>query len=130
MSQDYVQGKIKRALELTRGNATQARQQIIAWCAEDPKLLQALTRPHMTGIVAHAVNRVMSGKTEPQVISPPPESAVAKGEFGMEILKTIAGGDTAQFGRENNGRPLRKKGVSQSHIDAIQKMIKESQKKS
>ena len=43
MSREYAEQKIKQALELTRGNATQARQQVIAWCHEDTKLLQALT---------------------------------------------------------------------------------------
>ena len=137
MSREYAEQKIKQALELTRGNATQARQQVIAWCHEDTKLLQALTYPHMTGIVAHAINRVVSGKSGAQAMSPAPEKAMPQnagkeadqGEFGMEILKTIAGGDTAQFGQENAGRPVGKRGASQRHIDAIQKMVDKGQGK-
>lgn len=127
MSWDYVEKKIKEALDMTRGNSTQARQQVIAWAMDDPKLLRELVRPHMVGITAHAVGRVISGKTKPETV-PVPEDADAKDTFGMDILKTIAGGDTAQFGQENYGRPVKKSGVSQSHIDAIQAMIDKSKK--
>ncbi len=129
MSHDYATSRIKQALELTRGNAAQARQQVIAWCHEDMKLLHALTRPHMTGIVAHAISRVMSGRTEPQEVPSVPEKdkkGASKGDFGVEILKTIAGGDTTQFGQENVGRPIGKRSASQQHIDAIQQMIDKS----
>ena len=59
MSREYAEKRIKDALKQARGNATKARQQIIAWTNEDPKLLQALAQPHLTGIVAHAINRVI-----------------------------------------------------------------------
>ncbi len=129
MSREYAEQKIKEALSLTRGNTTQSRQQIIAWCNEDKKLLQALTHPHMTGIVAHAITRVESGKTGAQVMSPSPEQTAPSGDFGMEILKTIAGGETAQFGQESSGRPVGKRGASQRHIDAIQQLVNKSQNK-
>ncbi|HPD82724.1 MAG: hypothetical protein R3D88_01730 [Alphaproteobacteria bacterium] len=130
MSREYAEKKIKEALHLTRGNATKARQQVIAWAMEDHKLLKELVRPHMIGITAHAVGRVMSGKTEPE---PVPMASVDPQEdknnsFGMEILRTIAGGDTAQFGQENFGRPVKKQSASQAHIDAIQAMINKSKK--
>ena len=49
-----------------------------------------------------------------------------KDSFGMDILKTIAGGKTPEFGQENYNTPRSKQGVSQSHIDAIHAMIKKS----
>ena len=127
MSWEYVEQKIRKALDMTRGNSTQARQQVIAWAMDDPKLLRELVKPHMVGITAHAVGRVISGKTKPETV-PVPEDPDSKDTFGMDILKTIAGGDTAQFGQENYGRPVKKAGVSQSHIDAIQAMIDKSKK--
>ena len=126
MSRDYSTNKIKQALEATRGHAGQARQMVIAQAMEDPKLLRELVKPHMVGIVAHAVNRVVSGKTEVENI-PEPGAQEQDDSFGLDILKTIAGGDTTQFGQESYGRPIGKKGVSQKHIDAIQQMIKKSQ---
>jgi hypothetical protein len=164
MSWDYVEKKIQEALHLTRGNQTRARQQIIAWAMDDPKLLQTLVKPHMVGITAHAIGRVVSGKSQPEPVAqaaplratPPqsssPSSSTSQGgynstgrtptrpmadstasdkspkkkqeSFGMDILKTIAGGNTAQFGQENYNPPRRKQGVSQKHIDAIRAMAK------
>lgn len=128
MTRDYSIGKIKEALHATRGNATKARQLITAQAMEDPKLLRELVKPHMVGIVAHAVSRVVSGKTEAEPISQPQfhDEDDDGSSFGLDILKTIAGGDTLQFGQESYGRPVKKQGASQAHIDAIQQMIKKS----
>ncbi len=128
MSRDYAIKKIKEALHATRGNAAAARQQVISMAMQDPALLKELVRPHMTGIVAHAVNRVVNGKTEPESIPTPEVKAMTsqsseEEKFGLDILKAIAGGESAQFGQENYGRPIKKQGVSQSHLDAIQAMI-------
>lgn len=131
MSQEYAVQKIKEALHVTRGNAAKARSQVINWAMEDHKLLKELVRPHMVGITAHAVERVKSGKTEPEPV-PLPEvkgELDKEGAFGMDILKTIAGGDTAQFGQESYGRPVKKQGASQAHIDAIQAMIEKAKGK-
>ena len=128
MSWDYAEKKIKEALHVTRGNAAQARQQVIAWAMEDHKLLKALVAPHMVGITAHAIGRVERGEKKPEAV--PAAKPTGKSEdidsFGMDILRAIAGGDTAQFGQENYGRPVKKQGASQRHIDAIQQMIKKS----
>ncbi len=131
MSREYAENKIKEALHLTRGNTTNARQQVIAWAMEDHKLLKELVKPHMIGIVAHAVGRVVSGKTEPETVPLPQHKAeLDRGDsFGMDILRTIAGGDTAQFGQESYSRPVKKQGASQQHIDAIQQMINKGRSK-
>lgn len=128
MSWDYVEQKIKEALHLHRGNGTRARQQIISWAMEDAKLLRTLVKPHMVGITAHAINRVKSGKTRPEPVAQAPKQAKSGQEdsFGMDILKAIAGGNSAQFGQENYNPPRRKQGVSQQHIDAINEMIRKS----
>ncbi len=129
MTQDYVIAKIKQALENARGNETKARQQIITWTYEDTKLLHDLAKPHMTGIIAHAISRVkrMQERGEDTLKSEPvPDStAPQEGEdgFGVELLKAIAADSTAKFGMESGGRPAPKRGAaSQQHIDAL-KMI-------
>jgi hypothetical protein len=124
MSREYADKKIKEALHVNRGNAAKARQQIIDMAFSDPKLLKELVKPHMVGIVAHAVGRVENGtKGEAEANLSSGSDDSDNDSFGMDILRTIAGGDTAQFGQENYGRPVRKQSASQAHIDAIQKMI-------
>ena len=99
---------------------------------DDPKLLSTLVKPHMVGITAHAIQRVVSGKTKPEPVpqAKPENNASKEDSFGMDILKTIAGGNTAQFGQENYNPPRRKGGVSQGHIDAINAMIAKNGDKS
>lgn len=126
MNRDYAESRIREALKISGGNAARARQQIIAWCLEDSKLMQELVAPHITGIVAHAVNRVMTMKEKKIPAPPQAPKPVAKGAksdpFGMEILKAIALGNPAQFGQES-GVPIRKQQASQRHIDAIRQMV-------
>lgn len=124
MNRDYAERRIKEALKASGGNAAKARQQIIAWAADDAKLMHELVAPHITGIVAHAVNRVMTMKEKPVPATPAKVSAKGGKEdvFGMEILKAIALGNPAQFGQES-GVPIRKQAASQRHIDAIRQMV-------
>lgn len=127
MSRDYAESRIRDALKASGGNATKARQQVIGWAIDDPKLMQELVAPHLTGIVAHAVNRVMTMK-ETKASPPAPSQAAkqaqpGKGDpFGMEILKAIALGNPAQFGHES-GVSTKKQAASQRHIDAIRQMV-------
>jgi hypothetical protein len=126
MNRDYSEGKIREALKISGGNATRARQQIIAWAFDDAKLLHELMAPHMTGIVAHAINHVMAqGDKKPAQKVPNVATAAPTGKdpFGMEILKAIALGNPAQFGHENGNATAGKQVASQRHIDAIKAMV-------
>ena len=140
MSLEYAEHRIKEALKLSGGNQIKARQQIIAWTYEDAKLLHALAKPHLSGIVAYNIERVASGradaaknaKAEEKSKKPPAKKAAANGKakeevFGLEILKAVAGSPEI-FGLEDPGAPRKKSGVSQSHVDAIQAIV--SKKKS
>ena len=133
MNRDYSESKIREALKLSGGNVTRARQQIIAWAFDDNKLLHELMAPHMTGIVAHAINHVMAMKDKPQAKAPEPvEVAVAGGKndpFGLEILKAIALGNPAQFGLENANATGRKQAASQRHVEAIKEMVAKGKSK-
>jgi len=132
MSREYAENRIREALKLTKGNPTKARQQVIAWTYEDTKLLHALARPHLTGIVAHAVNRVISQQDvaeegqdvpdAPQVLDMPPAT------FGAEILSALQNDRTPQFGRESAAPLPRRKQASQSHIDALKAMASKKKK--
>lgn len=130
MSQEYAESRIREALKLTRGNQAKARQQIVAWACEDERLLQALVRPHLSGIVAYNVERVASGRADAKQergAAPPPRAQKQKKEnFGLEILKAAAGPDTQIFGLEDTGAPKKHTGVSQSHIDALKAMAAKS----
>lgn len=126
MNRDYSESKIREALRLSGGNATRARQQIIAWAFDDTKLLHELMAPHMTGIVAHAINHVMAAKEKPRPAVIEPAQVVAdikQDPFGLEILKAIALGNPAQFGLENANATGRKQAASQRHVDAIKEMV-------
>ena len=130
MSREYAEKRIKEALTIARGNATKARQQIIAWTNEDPKLLQALAQPHLTGIVAHAISRVVYKQEieelEPDVADAPQSLDMAPDTFGKEILKALASENTALFGRDSGTVPARPKAASQSHIDALKQIASKS----
>lgn len=127
MSREYAEKKIRTALAQAKGNATRARQMIIGWCAEDHQLLLALTRPHMTGVVAHAVSRVMQRKEVAQESPPatPDHRAVnvSEASFGQQILGAMQGRDAVHFGREPTA-PLGRRKASQAHIDALNMIAK------
>lgn len=125
MDREYAESRIRDALKASDGNAAKARQILLSWALEDNRLLHELVAPHISGIVAHAVNRVMTMKEKPApapVVAPEKSEKTSKDPFGMEILKAIALGNPAQFGQEN-GVPLKKQQASQRHIDAIREMV-------
>lgn len=139
MSLDYAKGRIKEALKLCGGNQVRARQQVIAWTYEDAKLLHALAKPHLSGIVAYNIERVASGRADS--VAPAPQSksrteelskkakkngAAPKEEaFGMELLKAVTGSPEV-FGLEDPGAPRKKAGVSKAHLDAIEALTAKS----
>ena len=130
MSREYAEKRIKEALVIAKGNATKARQQIIAWTNEDPKLLQALAQPHLTGIVAHAISRVIYRQEAEEVEEDIPEAPqsldMAPDTFGKEILKALASENTVMFGRDTGVVPAGRKQASQSHIDALKQIASKS----
>lgn len=133
MSRDYAESRIREALKLTKGNPTKARQQVIAWAAEDQRLLLGLTQPHLTGVVAHAINRVIYREgieaeaedipATPKSLNMPPDT------FGRQILNALSSHDTPIFGLEGNKSAPPQTKASQSHIDAMKKLARSSKKK-
>ena len=133
MIREYAEKRIREAIRLARGNATKARQQIIAWAGEDQRLLMGLAQPHLTGIAAHAINRVihrqeMESEEEDlpvtaRTLDLPPDA------FGKEILNALSSHDTPVFGYESSAPPAHRKKASQSHIDALKAIASKSRKK-
>ncbi|MCB1531553.1 MAG: hypothetical protein KDJ35_01665 [Alphaproteobacteria bacterium] len=132
MSLKYAEERIKEALKLAGGNQARARKQIITWAFEDARLLQALTKHHLTGIAAYHIERVASGRAaKPKNAAPRPQKVQARkdDDFGMEILKAVANSDSAVFGLEGYTAPRKKGQASQQHIDAIRQMAARSKNK-
>ncbi len=134
MSQEYAESRIKEALKLAKGNQAKARQQVITWAMQDERLLQALTKSHLSGIVAYNIDRVASGRAEaakhPAALAET-KTTKAKKEpvFGMELLKAVASSSADVFGLEHNA-PLGRRGqASQEHIDAIQAIVSKKKKR-
>jgi len=132
MSRDYAQGRIQEALAQTRGNTTRARALVMAWAIEDQRLLIGLAQPHLTGIIAHAVNRVVYQQgqigDDSEVPLTPQGLNLNAGTFGRQILDALSDGSTPVFGLESGTRPIQggRKKASQSHIDAIRQMAAKS----
>ena len=128
MSWDYVERKVMEALKISRGNTTVARKQILAWTYEDTKLLAELTKPHMAGIIGHAIGHVVNKKEKEEEQQKPEQKAISEQdineEFGLEILKAIAGGGTPKFGIENNSARPKKQAASKNHVDAINQIAR------
>lgn len=130
MSREYAENRIREALALARGNPTKARQQIIAWAGEDQRLLMALAQPHLTGIVAHAIGRVIHHQgiemEADDIPAMPAKLNMAPDTFGKQILSALSSSDTPVFGLEGNAPQSRPKKASQSHIDALKQMASRS----
>ena len=130
MSREYAEDRIREALEQCRGNATKARQMIIAWSTQDQRLLFSLAQPHLTGIVAHAISRVVYRQDnlpeEDEIAAAPLALNMAPDTFGKEILSALSSSDTPVFGLEGGTAQPRPKKASQSHIDALKQMASKS----
>lgn len=135
MSLNYTENRIKEALRLSNGNTNEAKKQIFAWLYEDHKLLLDITRPHLNGIVAYGVDRVLRRmlKSDEELLEDEAQeashSSSKKGQVGKEILKGFIAKDAPQFGQESVAVPLRKKAASQSHVDTMHLLAAASKKK-
>jgi hypothetical protein len=135
MSLNYTENRIKEALRLSNGNTNEAKKQIFAWLYEDHKLLLDITRPHLNGIVAYGVDRVLRRmlKSDDELLEDEAQeashSSSKKGQVGKEILKGFIAKDAPQFGQESVGVPLRKRAASQNHIDTMHLLAATAKKK-
>lgn len=134
MSLNYTQNRIKEALRLHNNNMAEAQKQIHAWLYEDHKFLLDLTRPHLNGIVAYALQRTVNSMTKSDeemledVAQDAARSSSQKDKVGKDILRGFVSKEAPLFGQESVAAPLRKKAASQSHIDTINMLAAASRK--
>jgi hypothetical protein len=138
MAQSYLQTCILEALEKAKGNETKARALIASQALEDDQLLLALAKPHLSGIVAHAVGRIAiqdkakkSRKADedlPPIPKVPAKAAKGKkdNDFGLDLLKALGGANVAKFGTEDAAPRIAKKPASQQHVNALKLMAAKS----
>lgn len=136
MAQSYLQTCILDALAKAKGNETKARALIAARALEDNQLLLALSKPHLSGIVAHAVGRQAiqqkAKKNREDELAPVPKipakaSAGKKGnDFGLDLLKALGGPNVPKFGNEDAAPRMGKKAASQQHVNALKLMAAKS----
>lgn len=128
MSSEYAEKRIKEALRQSNGNTFRARELVMSWASEDNRLLQALVKPHINGIVAYNIERVASGRSEKaKHPEPPPPIQQSKDRFGMQILKAVVDANASVFGLDDTARTRR--GASQSHVDAIRMLAEKGKSK-
>lgn len=57
MSNSYVDSKVREALVASKGSRNRAQQLLMAWAAEDDRLMQGIARPYLKAISAAAIER-------------------------------------------------------------------------
>ena len=134
MSRDYAFNRIKEALRIHKGNSLKARQQIIAWTYEDAKLLHALTRPHLTGIVAYAIDKFQRKAHDEETRQAQTIDSVldtrSDENFGKDLLRSLASGNSEIFGEESNGAPRSRSQASKRHEDAMRMLARKNKRDS
>lgn len=130
MTQSYAQSRIRNAIKENPGSPAKARQTVMRWALEDPKLMAELVAPHLSGIVAFAIARVEGAGEEGEeaAAAPPARDTGGDRSFGMELLRGVADDHAAVFGQESGHVPGRA-AASQDHIDAINLLAAKSGKK-
>lgn len=133
MTQSYLQDCILEALAKAKGNQNKAQKIIALKAMEDPQLLTALAKPHLSAIVAHAVGRIAiqeNAKKAAERDKPakPVVDKIADDQtgFAMDILKALGGPNVPKFGMEDAAPRLGKKQASQQHINALKLMANKS----
>ena len=123
MSYEYAISRVKDALDKSDGNHLKAQRLILNWIEKDHTLLFGLVRPHLQGIISHAVNHAAlpPKKAVPLRINLDEEET---GELGAAILSGLRGerGEPASFGQPSP-RVNKPGKASKAHVDAINKLV-------
>lgn len=126
MTWNYARQQILLALKQAQGNPLAAGRAVQEQAFKDARLLQELAAPHLKGIVAHAVSRVIREQTEsPEDHPDMPESLdMPLDQFGRDLLGALGGRNTPRFGQEDASPPTGHKAASKAHIEAIKKIAR------
>ncbi|HLG87800.1 MAG TPA: hypothetical protein VKZ79_11470 [Alphaproteobacteria bacterium] len=114
MSSSYAERKLEQALLECGGSPSVARRLVMGWASKDPRLLQELAQPFLTGIVGHAVDRAI--KRQPKG-RPQPKP----GALGTAALDGIIRALGQNFDR---GDPVRAEPSCAAHADVIRGLAK------
>jgi hypothetical protein len=119
MSSSYAERKLEQALLECGGSPSVARRLVMSWASKDPRLLQELAQPFLTGIVGHAVDRAIKRlpKGRPQA---------APGALGTAALDGIirALGQNFDRGGTVTAEPSASPNPSAAHADVIRGLAK------
>ena len=128
MSWDYARQVILSELQKADGNAAAAARAVAEMAASDQRLLLALSAPHMKGIIAHAVQHVITEKSRPVEIVPDAPQALHMplDEFGKTLLGALSGRNTPRFGQEDAAPRPAHKAASKAHIDTLKMLAKKT----
>lgn len=130
MAWDYARACVTEALKEAKGNAARAQRLLTDRALTDNRLLAELAAPHLKGILAHAVGRVLHEQTRPPEDHPvfPEALDMPLDAFGRDLLNALAGRNTARFSQEDMvPRPARK-AASLQHIETIRKIARKTDK--
>lgn len=135
--QSYMHTCILEALAKAGGNEHKAQKIIALRAMEDFQLLQALAKPHLTGIVAHAVGRIAiqeNARRENSYEELPEQPVLEQADqgmagFGLDLLKALGGQNVPKFGMEDAAPRLGRKQASQQHVNALRLMANKSKGK-
>jgi hypothetical protein len=124
MSWNYARHAVLEALKKSKGSAARAQTVLMADALKDNRLLVELAQPHLKGIVAHAISKVIHEQTNPPENHPDEPEAInlPLDTFGRELLGALKGRNTPKFGQEDAAPPTSHKPASKAHIDAINKI--------
>ena len=128
MAWEYARKQILEALKSTNGNAVAAGRLVMDATAYDNRLLVELSAPHLKGIVAHAVSRVIHEQSNPPEETPDEAESLNMplDQFGKDLLGALGGRNTPRFGFEDTAPHPGHKGASKAHIDTIMRIAKKT----
>jgi len=82
VSDSYVDGKVREALQAAKGSPAVAQKLLIAWAVKDPELLLGMAQPFLKAIAGAAVARAGRRGSAPKAAGP-------SGALSREALERV-----------------------------------------
>jgi hypothetical protein len=136
MSDTYLESQVIEAFKKSKGNETKTRSLIAAQVIEDEQLLRAIVKPHLQGLIAHAVTRAMISISKKKIakddLPPLPKASKlnkSQNEFGLDLLKALGDKNVPKFGKEGAAPPVKRKSASEDHVNTLKMLASKSKTK-
>lgn len=130
MSDSYVDGKVREALTAAKGSRTVAQQMLMAWAAQDERLLLGMAQPFLKAIAAAAIERVGRGGAATPARAPQPGRPSGQGgasrTMSREALERVLsrmGEEPAAPARPSAAAPARPAVQSGQGVDHEKSMM-------